>query len=210
MTTKNGPFSRNELLSELYRFVDEYGLPIDKKTYKNYCVYGYPGYTHYLKEFKSWRNVLISAKLPIPKSCETKEKGKKAERIINNTFSMKEHSSIINWQSPYDFICSKGYTIDVKGSKLIQQYHGKIKLWKKPVEIWSFNTKRKTDVDYFICLGFDTEYNKLLHIWIFKNSNKIKNKSAIIINKKWMDEYLKYEYDIKKCNLDMTLQNYEY
>lgn len=59
----------------------------------------------------------------------------------------------------YDYICSKGYKIDVKASCVIQPK------WTSPY--WGFGIRRNNIADYFLCIAFDnrTDLN-ILHTWL--------------------------------------------
>ena len=168
----------------------------------------YPGAPIFERLFGSFNIALKEA--GFTREQNTMDKGKKAERIVKNSLILLEDTSLENWYAPYDLICSKGHKVDVKGSSLHIKYFNGCKPWQKPTLFWVFNTNRNTIVDYYICLGFDNKYEKLKHVWIFKNDVGLKSKYGFRIYEKHIDEYTQHEWDPKKCNLDLTLDSFLY
>lgn len=80
-----------------------------------------------------------------------------AERILSRYF---EDVKRMPYGNPgYDFLCKRGYKIDVKSSTLIHTDG-------RP-EYWKFMIKKNQVADYFLCLAFDNrERLTPLHIWL--------------------------------------------
>lgn len=96
----------------------------------------------------------------------------------------------------YDFICGKGYKIDVKSSCIHKNNFN--------YNSWSFTINKNIIADYFLCLGFDNR-NDLnpIHIWLipgyiinYKNNQRISESK--------LSKWEKYEQPIDKiiscCN----------
>lgn len=207
ISNKNLYYDEEYMLSELKRFYKDTGYIPNTSNMRRYNG-EYPTSEMFTRLFGSFGAALKRA--GFDRKISTVEKGKKAERIVKNSVSMLEDTSRKYWLAPYDLICSRGYKVDVKGSSLRVVYQGGYKPWRTPHKFWSFNTKRNTIVDYYICLGFDTDYKKLEHMWLFKNDSHIKSKIGININDKYKNEFIKNELDLNRCNLDMKLDLYTY
>jgi hypothetical protein len=82
-----------------------------------------------------------------------------AERILSHYF---EGITIMpRGNKGFDFICKKGYKIDVK-SKCIR-----IRGPPHYTNAWEFNSKHNTIADYFLCLAFDNRESLTpLHVWL--------------------------------------------
>lgn len=81
-----------------------------------------------------------------------------AERVLSRYFDGIERMPINN--PGYDFVCKRGYKIDVKSSCL-----NKGKLGKLPG--WTFKFNQNVIADYFLCLAFDDrEHLQPQHIWL--------------------------------------------
>ncbi len=93
-----------------------------------------------------------------------------AERVLSKVFENVKHMSYGN--PGYDFICSKGYKIDVKSACL-----GYVNNGYKDYYSWMFNIWKNKIADYFLLLAFDnrTDLNPL-HIWLIKGDELINNK----------------------------------
>lgn len=90
----------------------------------------------------------------------------------------------------YDLDCIKGYKLEVKSCRL-RMKHKKTWFWE-----FRFSDKQKEIVDYFVCFGYDKEFNKLKHLWLIKNENITGNKTIYIgFNK--LNEWSKYEQEFK-------------
>lgn len=87
-----------------------------------------------------------------------------AERILSKIF---ENVNRMPFSNPgFDFICGKGYKIDVKSSSLIQV--------RRKNDAWYFHIDRNNVADYFLLVGFDNR-NDLnpMHIWLIGGSESI-------------------------------------
>ena len=94
----------------------------------------------------------------------------------------------------YDFICKRGYMIDVKSACLS----------KRPA--WQFHIDYNTTANYFLCLGFDNRDSlNPEHIWLIPGE-KINHLHGLTITKsdKVLAKWKPYERDlgpvIKQCN----------
>ncbi len=84
-----------------------------------------------------------------------------AERILSKIF--EEVQRMPNNNIGYDFLCKKGYKIDVKCSCLTTE---------KGKDLWFFNIRKNTIADYFLFLAFNSRNNlEPHHIWLI-NSNE--------------------------------------
>ncbi len=80
-----------------------------------------------------------------------------AERALSKFFDHIERMPMNN--HGYDFLCGKGFKIDVKSSCV---YHIKNK-----TPFWLFGIKHNVVADYFLCLGFDNRENlEPMRIWL--------------------------------------------
>lgn len=96
-----------------------------------------------------------------------------AENILSKFFDGIKKMPIGN--PGYDFICKKGYKIDVKSSCL---RHRKDRDFK----FWFFNIRRNQVADYFLCLAFDDRDNlNPQHIWLVPGY-ETRSKTSIQIN----------------------------
>lgn len=74
-----------------------------------------------------------------------------------------------NCNEGYDFICGKGFKIDVKSSCL-----------HKKRNCWTFSIRRNKIADYFLMIAFDDRYSlNPLHIYLIKGTEIINNNSVI-------------------------------
>jgi len=116
-----------------------------------------------------------------------------AERVLAKVFKDVE---VMPHNNPgYDFICGKGYKIDVKCACI-----------KKKKNSWGFNIKKNTIADYFLCLAFDDRDNlEPQHIWLIP-SDHINNLTGLTISSSTLQRWSKYELDkldkiISCCNV---------
>lgn len=100
----------------------------------------------------------------------------------------------------YDFVCPKGFKIDVKTSTL----HG---VNQKGVVGWRFNIKQNEDADYFACIGFDDrESLNVVRFWLIPGA-KIARLTALVITTgiqslhKWAEFEKPIETLVNSCNL---------
>lgn len=123
-----------------------------------------------------------------------------AERVLSNVFNHVDRMPPGN--PGYDFICDKGYKIDVKSSCLVLSTH------KTPG--WHFGVGKNKTPDYFLFLAFDTReslnpqhlwlipghiINDRTGIWIAANSRRSKRSIA-----KWSQYEKPLGRVIKCCN----------
>jgi len=112
-----------------------------------------------------------------------------AERVLSRFFN---HIERMPYGNPgYDFICGKGYKIDVKSS-CIHNGHGAMG--------WIFTINRNRVADYFLCLAFDNRENLTpMHVWLIPGTVVNNKKSAWITNSAIaLDKYSKYEHPTDK------------
>ncbi len=81
-----------------------------------------------------------------------------AEKVLGHVFKDVKRMSSNN--KGYDFICNKGFKIDVKSSCLHKKNN------------YQFSIKYNKIADYFLCIGFDNrETLNPQHIWLFKSND---------------------------------------
>ena len=80
-----------------------------------------------------------------------------AETVLSNYF---DHMIRMPRNNPgYDYICGRGYRIDVKSSCLRRR--------RAKSDIWAFEIGKNKIADYFLCLAFDNrEALTPMHIWL--------------------------------------------
>jgi hypothetical protein len=161
------------------------------------CGSNYTGLTPYcnqctVKYNRDWTH-RTGRKCPITeaKDCSS-YLGDLAERALLNYFDHVKRMPINNPR--YDFICSKGYKIDVKSSCLAQ--HGK-------TYRWAFSLKYNDEADYFFCLGFDDRKSLTpIHIWLIPNENLTCRKNLSITDTpESLSRFTKYEYSLDRIQL---------
>ena len=90
----------------------------------------------------------------------------------------------------YDFLCGKGYKIDVKSACLSgKEFPG-----------WSFIIRNNTVADYFLCLAFDNrEFLNPLHVWLIPSEivNHL-NHLHIRNSNKGLSRFAEYERPLHK------------
>ncbi len=81
-----------------------------------------------------------------------------AERVLSNFF---DHIKRMPHGNPgYDFICDKGYKIDVKSSCMYQNPRDSNKTWR-------FSIQRNKVAEFFLCIAFDNRSNLTpMHVWL--------------------------------------------
>ena len=118
-----------------------------------------------------------------------------AERVLSMVFKNVKRMPFGN--PGYDFICGKGYKIDVKSSCIRPRIGHS--------DDWRFHIRENKIADYFLCIAFDNRENlNPLHVWLIPAADiiHIKNASiAVPTISKWDD----YVLDISKvttcCNI---------
>ena len=81
-----------------------------------------------------------------------------AERVLSRVFKNVQRMPINN--HGYDFICGKGFQIDVKSA-----------CKRKSRDSWEFHIDHNRIADHFLCLAFDNREDlNPLHIWLLPGS----------------------------------------
>lgn len=164
LQTKKGGvqvYTDKELLEYLRRFGDEKRRPPTEEYFKNNpkC----PSYNTYISRFGGWQKALKLVGLDTDstiKKCileTTCQKGRLAEIYVLEHFVEKEAKDLSgeNPLSPFDGICPKGETYDVKSSRL------------RDGRCWTFviGNLYREDIEWFYLLGFNEDYSELQHAW---------------------------------------------
>ncbi len=90
-----------------------------------------------------------------------------AERLLPKIYEYV--TRMPNCNEGYDFICGKGFKIDVKSSCL-----------QRKRNCWHFSIEKNKIADYFLMIAFDDRTNlNPLHIWLIKGTEIINNNSVI-------------------------------
>jgi hypothetical protein len=92
----------------------------------------------------------------------------------------------------YDFLCGKGYKIDVKSA--CRHNHFK-EGWE---DFWPFHIRQNKIADYFLCLGFDnlTSLNPE-HVWLIPG-HVVNRKMGIAISESRLAKWSEYEKPLDK------------
>lgn len=116
-----------------------------------------------------------------------------AERLLSKVF--KNVEKMPHKYPGYDFICNRGYKVDVK-STVVRSYvsHG-----KNICKIINFCIKKNKIPDYFLCVAFDNREDlNPLYCWLIPGED-VNDKSTIGIspnNKKKLLKWKMYEVDL--------------
>lgn len=113
-----------------------------------------------------------------------------AEKVLSKVF--KNVKKMPNNNPDFDFICNKGYKIDVKSGCLLKKDRSLNKRW-------IFRTRKNIIADYFLCLAFDNRENlNPLHVWLIP-SKKIADKGSISIynSETSLQKWKQYELEEK-------------
>ena len=87
-----------------------------------------------------------------------------AERVLSKVFENVQRMP--NGNIGYDFICKKGYKIDVKCSCL---------RYKEGNVHWGFNIEKNHVADYFLLLAFNSRSDlEPQHVWLINNSEIVR------------------------------------
>jgi hypothetical protein len=110
-----------------------------------------------------------------------------AERALSKFF---DHIERMPYSNPgYDFICGKGFKIDVKSACLCHN-----------PEKWGFHINKNQEADYFLCIAFDNRVDLTpLHVWLIPG-NKINHLVGIGIydSRRSFEKWSTYEQPIDK------------
>lgn len=176
LAKRKGLKSYNELLAKNQGFenVKEYKDNLAQQMgFKNQ-----KEYKEYLARQKGFKNSSDMAKYIKHKNgeCESMSENKScslflgvhiAERVLSKIF--ENVTRMKNGNHGFDFICGKGFKIDVK-SACIQKTVIKSIQYKQ----WAFTLKRNKIADYFLLLAFDNREDlNPKHIWLIKGDEKI-------------------------------------
>ena len=86
-----------------------------------------------------------------------------AERALSKFFNDIQKMPMNN--PGYDYICGKGFKIDVKSSCLHKYKNNRGQMR------WQFTIRRNKIADYFLCLAFDSRESLTpLHVWLIPSS----------------------------------------
>jgi hypothetical protein len=119
-----------------------------------------------------------------------------AERVLSHCFDNVYRMDPGN--PGFDFICSKGYKIDVKASVRVDRHSNGLKGWQ-------FQIKRNTTANYFLCLAFDSRDSlNPEHIWLIPGK-AINHLRFASISETTLAKWSQYEKPIGKvlqcCNV---------
>jgi hypothetical protein len=114
-----------------------------------------------------------------------------AECVLSQAFNNVKQMPYGN--PGYDFICNKGYMVDVKSSCLHRN------------GAWLFHITHNTIADYFLCLAFDNREDlNPLHVWLIPGCD-INDHISVTIYETTVDKWQQYERPIDQvttcCNI---------
>ena len=107
-----------------------------------------------------------------------------AETVLSKYFDHVERMP--NGHPGFDFLCSRGFKIDVKSACLNPANH-------RRTGYWLFAINQNTVADYFLCLAFDnrTDLNPL-HLWLIPG-NLINGRKRFSISEGTVGKWIDYE-----------------
>lgn len=109
-----------------------------------------------------------------------------AERVLAGVFG--HINRMPNNNQGYDFICGKGYKVDVKSATLS----------KYGPNSWSFTIRKNTTADYFLILAFDNRRDlNPEHIWMIPGVN-LSMKEKAMISRSTLDKWAQWERPIER------------
>ena len=113
-----------------------------------------------------------------------------AEGVLSRVFKNVQRMPMCN--PGFDFICGKGYRIDVKSSCLQKN------------DAWGFNIDHNQIADYFLCLAFDNREDlDPLHLWLIPG-NVLNHLRGASISLSTIHKWDEYRLDVTKvtacCN----------
>ena len=114
-----------------------------------------------------------------------------AEEVLSQAFKNVQRMPMNN--PGYDFICGRGYKIDVKSSCLHKDGR------------WQFNIKRNNIADYFLMLAFDNRQDlNPMYVWLIPGG-KLNHLRGTGINPSTIHKWDGYRLDVSKvvacCNI---------
>ncbi len=110
-----------------------------------------------------------------------------AERVLSNVFKNVKRMPLHN--TGFDFICNRGYRVDVKASciRTNGKYHH-----------WQFKIRKNMIADYFLCIAFDNRHDLVpLHLWLVPG-HLINHLTSTSITGSTLDRWDEYKIDIEK------------
>lgn len=111
--------------------------------------------------------------------------GIRAEIILANLFKKVKKMTYSN--PGFDFLCGKGYKIDVKCSCLTVKY-----------KAWKFNINHNKIADFFLCLALNNRDDlDPFHIWLIPG-DVINQFSGLTISESTLDKWSEYEQSLDK------------
>ena len=154
--------------------------------YKDFCAKK-NGYKNSAERLKDWRHKVKKQKsMSENKECTSYLGVHIAERILVMIFLNVIRMPYGN--KGYDFICGKGYKIDVKSACL-----------RNNQDVFDFDIKQNKIADYFLLLAFDNRDDlNPMYIWLIKSDEIINNKrfndyKGFRINLLNVNKFKKYE-----------------
>lgn len=94
----------------------------------------------------------------------------------------------------YDYLCSKGYKVDIKSGVAHQEARGNLR--------WKFKIAKNKVADYFLCVAYNNREDlKIAKIWLFPG-HFVNNQTMISITTETIDKWKQYEidsYDVSQC-----------
>lgn len=115
-----------------------------------------------------------------------------AERVLSKFF--ENITRMPNGNPGYDFICGKGFKIEVKSSCLVRDAC-------RTSPRWQFRVRGNQVADYFLCLAFDNRDNlEPMHVWLIPGDKISYLKSCLSISsrEKYMAKWSRYEQPLDK------------
>jgi len=107
-----------------------------------------------------------------------------------------------NFNAPYDLISKKYGIINVKSGTLYKRNYG--------AYTWSFNIKEHQYIpDYYICVGFDENYNNIIKVWIIPGKSYVVGKYSISITKSENGLKRVKQYEIDAAQYDYIYQTFD-
>jgi hypothetical protein len=105
-----------------------------------------------------------------------------SERILSTFFDHMERMPVNN--PKYDYICGKGFKIDIKSS--CRRYQG-------TAYSWNFAINHNIVADYFLCLAFDNrESLNPEHVWLIP-STVLGDRVSVGIHNGKLDKWARFE-----------------